>query len=75
MEQRLLLKNDSHLYSQTKYCHHLPSVLGILKGFALRLRRICSTDEKFNNKSKEYKASLIGRGHNLRMLKNLSMTF
>ena len=56
---------DSHLYLQADSCHHLPSSLGIQKGVALRLRRICSTDEEFNNKSK---------GINLRMLKNLSMT-
>ena len=56
---------DSHLYLQADSCHHLPSILGIQKEVALRLRRICSTDEEFNNKSKSI---------NLRMLKNLSMT-
>ena len=56
---------DSHLYLQADSCHHLPSSLGIQKGVALRLRRIYSTDEEFNNKSKSI---------NLRMLKNLSMT-
>ena len=58
--------NDSHLYLQADSCHHWPSILGIQKGVALRLRRICSTDEEFNNKSKEYKAYLIGRGHQLK---------
>ena len=43
---------DSHLYLQADSCHHLPSSLGIQKGVALRLHRICSTDEEFNNKSK-----------------------
>ena len=56
---------DCHLYLQADSCHHLPSSLGIQKGVALRLSRICSTDEEFNNKSKDI---------NLRMLKNLSMT-
>ena len=46
---------DSHLYLQADSCHHLPSILGIQKGVALRLRRICSTDKEYNNKSKEYK--------------------
>ena len=50
---------DSHIYLQADSCHHLPSILGIQKGVALRLRRICSTDEEFNNKSKEYKAYLM----------------
>ena len=63
---------DSHLYLQADSCHHLPSILGIQKGVALRLRRICSTDEEFNNKSKEYKAYLIGRGHKL---KNVEKSF
>ena len=63
---------DSHLYLQADSCHHLPSILGIQKGVALRLRRICSTDEKFNNKSKEYNAYLIGRGHKL---KNVEKSF
>ena len=63
---------DSHLYLQADSCHHLPSILGIQKGVALRLRRICSTDEEFNNKSKEYKAYLIDRGHKL---KNVEKSF
>ena len=63
---------DSHLYLQADSCHHLPSILGIQKGVALRLRRICSTDEEYNNKSKEYKAYLIGRGHKL---KNIEKSF
>ena len=41
---------DSHLYLQADSCHHLPSILGIQKGIALRLCRICSTDEEYNNK-------------------------
>ena len=57
---------DSHLYLQASSCHLLPSILGIPKGVVLRLRRICSTDEVYNNKSKEYKAYLIGRGHKLK---------
>ena len=63
---------DSHLYLQADSCHHLPSILGIQKGVDLRLRRICSTDEEYNNKSKEYKAYLIGRGHKL---KNIEKSF
>ena len=64
---------DSYLYLQADSCHHLPSTLGIQKGVTLRLRRICSTDEEFNNnKSKEYKAYLNGSGHNL---KNVEKSF
>ena len=63
---------DSHLYLQADSCHHLPSTLGIQKGAALRLRRICSTHEEFNNESKEYKTYLIGREHKL---KNVEKSF
>ena len=57
---------DSPLYLQADPCHHLPSLLGIQKGVALRLRRVRSTDEEFNNKSNEYKVCLIGREHKLK---------
>ena len=64
---------DSHLYLQADSCHHLPSILEIQKGVVpLRLRRICSNDEEYNNKSKEYKAYLTGRGHKL---KNIEKSF
>ena len=57
---------DSHLYLQADSCIHSPSILEIQKGVALRLRRICLTDEEFNSKSKEYKAYSIGRGYKLK---------
>ena len=49
---------NTHLYLQADSCHHLPSILGVQKGVALRSRGICSTDEEYNNKSKEYKGYL-----------------
>ena len=55
---------DSHLYLQADSCHQEASVKGILKGVALRLRRICSTIDEFDQKSKEYSAYLVARGHN-----------
>ena len=63
---------DSHLYLQADSCHHSPSILQ--KAVDLRLRRICSTDEEFNNKSNGYKAYLICSGHKLKNVENLSMT-
>ena len=57
---------DGQLYLQANSCQHLPSILRIQKGFALRLSRICSAEEEYSNKSKEYKAFFIGRGHNLK---------
>ena len=54
---------DSHLYLHATSCHKQSSVVGIQKGVALRLRRICSREEDFERKSKEYSAYLVGRGH------------
>ena len=45
----------------------------IKKRVSLRLRRICSTDEKFKHKSKEYKAYLTGGGAH--KLKNVEKSF
>ena len=55
---------DSHLYLQGSSCHQKASINGIQKGVALRLRRICSSTEEYDVKSKEYSAYLIARGHN-----------
>ena len=55
---------DSHLYLQAESCHQEASIKGIQKGVALRLRRICSSLDEFDNKSKYYKAYLVARGHN-----------
>ena len=55
---------DSHLYLQAESCHQEASIKGIQKGVALRLRRICSSLEEFDAKSKLYKAYLVARGHN-----------
>ena len=54
---------DSHLYLQAESCHQEASIKGIQKGVALRLRRICSSLDEFDLKSKDYKAYLVARGH------------
>lgn len=43
---------QNHLYLQVDSWHHSPSVNGIQKGVALRLRRVYSTDEECIKKSK-----------------------
>ena len=55
---------DSHLYLLDSSCHNYSSIKGIQKGVALRLRRICSSDEEYDIRSKEYIAYLVARGHN-----------
>jgi len=54
---------DSHLYLHGTSCHVTSSVNGIQKGVALRLRRICSSTDEFDEKAKLYKAYLVARGH------------
>ena len=44
---------DSHLYLHADSRHKKSSVKGIQKGVALRLRRICSSDNDYTAKSKE----------------------
>ena len=51
------------MYLQANSCHQKSSINGIQKGVALRLRRICSTDMEYDNKSREYMAYLVARGH------------
>ena len=55
---------DSHLYLHASSCHNASSINGIPKGVALRLRRICSTDDEYVTKSKEYSNHLQLRGYN-----------
>ena len=54
---------DSHLYLHADSCHNKSSIDGISKGVALRLRRICASDEEYKKKSIEYSSYLTTRGH------------
>ena len=54
---------DGHLYLHNNSCHPKATKEGVEKGVALRLRRICSTEEKFEKQSKNYKAFLVNREH------------
>ena len=60
---------DSHLYLHSKSCHNQASKSGISKGVALRLRKICSTDENFHQKSTEYTSYLTARGRDPKLVK------
>jgi hypothetical protein len=54
---------DGHLYLNNASCHPKNTKRAVQYGTALRLRRICSTDPEFEQKSKEYKAYLASCGH------------
>ena len=58
------------MYLHASSCHQPSSVKGIQKGVALRLRRICSSVEEYNLKSKEYMAYLVARGHSPKDVKS-----
>ena len=55
---------DSHLYLHSTSCHNQSTINGIPKGVALRLRRICSTDTEYREKTTEYSNYLSLRGYN-----------
>ena len=61
---------DSHLYLHGTSCHVKSSVNGIPKGVALRLRRLCSTDDEYEVKSREYMAYLVSREHDPNLVKS-----
>ena len=55
---------SSQMYLHADSIHTKSTFTDIQKGISLRLRRICSTDQEFNERSKEYKAYLVARGQN-----------
>ena len=66
---------DCHLYLHNDSCHPRSTKLGVEKGVALRLRRICSTEDEFDNQSKNYMAFLANREHPPReIIKNFEHT-
>ena len=54
---------DTHLYLQSNSCYNPKAIDGIQKGVALRIRRICSSEQDYLEKSKEYMVYLVARGH------------
>jgi hypothetical protein len=54
---------DAHLYLNANSSHLKTQILGIAKGVALRLHRICSRDVDFWEKSRIYMKYLTDCGH------------
>ena len=54
---------DGHLYLHNSSCHPKGVKRAVQHGTALRLRRICSSEHEFKQKSNEYKYYLVTRGH------------
>ena len=62
---------DAHLYLNANSAHPKKQILGIAKGVALRLRRICSLDMDFKEKSEIYQEYLIRCGHDRKHVKKV----
>ena len=50
-------------YVKPSICYPLNNINNVTSGIALRLRRICDTDEKFESRANEYKKYLIARDY------------
>ena len=57
---------DSNLSLHADSYHKKSSIKGIQKVVALRLRHICSSDNDYTAKSKEYTKYLVNRGEDLK---------
>ena len=53
--QQLLKTTNSFTFVQPSTCYPRKSINNVPRGIALRLRRICDTDEKFESRANEYK--------------------
>ena len=54
---------NSFSYTTPNTCYPESNICNILRGIALRLRRICDDDETFKKRSSEYQNYLIARDH------------
>lgn len=54
---------DSHLYLKPSSCHPPHTFRGIPKGLTTRIRRICSSNEIFEEQSRILKSHLCNRGY------------
>ena len=71
LETDLYVKpTDKHQYLFKSSCHPSHTKQFISFSMALRLRRICSTDEFFNSRSNALTTHLIKRGYKHRLLKD-----
>ena len=55
---------NSFTYVLPSTCYPMRNINNIPKGIALRLRRICDSDEKFTVRTSEYESYLISRDYN-----------
>ena len=61
---------DAHQYLNFKSCHPPHVRRGIPYGQALRIKRICYSDETFESRLGELKGFLVKRGYNSEFVEN-----
>ena len=61
---------NSFTYVLPSTCYPNRNIRNVPKGIALRLRRICGSDEKYDERSEEYQKYLIGRDYQPRSVKS-----
>ena len=66
---------NSFTYLLPSACYPKNSINKIPKGIALRLRRVCDSDEKFDIRNSEYQNYLIARDYNSAVVRNLFHSF
>ena len=64
-----LKPTNSFTYVLPSTCYPKKNINNVPKGIALRLRRICDTDEKFDIRSSEYQNYLIARDYRPTLVK------
>ena len=62
---------DSHVYLQSTSCHNSKLIADIQRTMVLPFRKICSWESKYSEKSKEYVAYLVIRGHTQKKVKSV----
>ena len=60
---------NSFTYALPLSCYPHKNIRNVPKGIALRVRPICDTDEKYNQRSSEYQNYVIGREYNSTLVK------
>ena len=59
----LLKPTNSFIYVLPSTCYPNRNIENVPKGIALRLRRICGSNEKYDKQSEEYQKYLIARDY------------
>lgn len=63
---------NSFLCLQSNSCHNPKIINGIQRDLALRIRNICSSNQHYLEKLKEYMSNLVASGHAQRKIKRNS---